>query len=241
MNAPGAVSAAGALRDPSPGTITVWSDLGCPWASLALHTLHERARHRSQPIVVDHRAFPLELFNRRPTPKLVLDMEIVAIAGRRPELEWRLWTGSESSYPVTMLPPMEAVQAAKEPAVGGLVGSDELDAALRRTFYVQGRCISVHSEILDIARTCAHVDVPALGAALAQGVGRAEVYAQWSIAQGSEVQGSPHVFGPEGYEGHNPGVTYHWTAAPPQGFPYIEDYRTDWADELLDAVNRSAA
>ena len=84
------------------------------------------------------------------------------------------------------------------------------------------------------------MDVSALGAAVAEGVGRAEVYAQWSVAQGSQVQGSPHVFGPEGYEGHNPGVRYHWTAAPPQGFPYMQDHRADWADDLLDAVSRSA-
>lgn len=229
------------LQNASPDTVTVWSDIGCPWASLALQTLHERARERGLPLLVDHRAFPLELFNRRPTPKLILDMEIVAIAGRRPELGWRLWSGPESTYPVTMLPPMEAVQAAKDPLIGGLVASDELDGALRHAFYVEGRCISVHSEIFDVAGECRHVDVRALEDALAQGAGRREVYRQWTVAQGPEVPGSPYVFGPDGYGSHNPGVTYHWTARPPAGFPHLDEYHIHWADELLDLVVSGAS
>jgi len=27
------------LANPDPATVTVWSDLSCPWATLALHTL----------------------------------------------------------------------------------------------------------------------------------------------------------------------------------------------------------
>ncbi len=49
--------------------MTVWSDLGCPWATLALHTLRASAAERGQELVIDHRAFPLELFNREPTAK----------------------------------------------------------------------------------------------------------------------------------------------------------------------------
>lgn len=104
---------------PGPPTITVWSDIGCPWATLALHTLHAAAAQRGAELLIDHRAFPLELFNREPTPKPIIDVELVAIAGLRPELDWRPWPGPDSTYPVTMLPALEAVQAAKNPAVGG--------------------------------------------------------------------------------------------------------------------------
>ncbi|HEV7726502.1 MAG TPA: hypothetical protein VGO74_06205 [Modestobacter sp.] len=222
------------LQNASPGTVTVWSDIGCPWASLALHTLHDRAAGRGQELLVDHRAFPLELFNRRGTPKLIVDGEVVAIAGLRPELGWRPWTEPDSTYPVTTLPPMEAVQAAKDPVVGGLIGSDELDGALRRAFYAEGRCISVHSVILDVAEECSHVDAAALADALARGAGRREVYDQWAVARGREVQGSPHLFAAGGTALHNPGVVYHWTEPPPLGFPRLDEYDHQWADHLLD-------
>ncbi|MDP9458732.1 MAG: dithiol-disulfide isomerase [Actinomycetota bacterium] len=227
----------GGLHNEAAGIITVWSDIGCPWATLALHTLHVRAAHRGQTVLVDHRAFPVELFNGRPTPKVILDMEIVAIAGRRPDLGWQMWTGPESTYPVTMLPAMEAVQAAKAPHVGGLLASDQLDTALRRAFYVEGRCISVHSEILDVAAGGTDVDVAALAEALALGSGRREVYEQWAVARGPEVQGSPHVFTTDGYACHNPGVSYHWTAKPPQGFPFLDAYDEEWAESLLDQLS----
>lgn len=32
------------LANHDPATVTVWSDLSCPWATLALHTLARSAR-----------------------------------------------------------------------------------------------------------------------------------------------------------------------------------------------------
>lgn len=145
----------GTLANAAPGTLTVWSDIGCPWASLALNTVRERARDRGKELVVDHRVFPLELFNNQPTPKFIVDAEVVAIGGVRPDV---------------------------------------------------------------------------------RGAGRAEIYADWSVAQGPEVQGSPHLFTANGFAAHNPGATYHWTAAPPAGLPRLESYSADWADDLLDQL-----
>lgn len=226
-----------ALANGDPATVTVWSDLGCPWATLALHTLRASAAERGQELVIDHRAFPLELFNREPTPKFIVDAEIIVIAGQRPELGWRLWSGSESTYPCAMLPAMEAVQAAKSEQIGGLRGSDELDAALRKAFYVDCQCVSIHSVILDAAEECEHVDAAALAAALARGDGRAQVYQQWEVAKGPRVQGSPHLFGPDGFAVHNPGATYGWTGSPYEGgFPFLRNYDPKWTVELLDLL-----
>ncbi len=180
-------------------TVTVWSDIGCPWATLALHTLRTAALERAQEVLIDDREF---------------------------------------EYPVTTLPAMEAVQAAKNPVAGGLPASDELDAALRRAFYVDGRCISINSVILDIAEQCKNVDVDALAAALARGDGRAEVYDHWKVAQGPEIQGSPHLFTAGGFAAHNPGANYHWTAPPGEGFPRLEHYSSKWANTLLDGLTR---
>lgn len=221
------------LANPTPGIVTVWSDLGCPWATLALNTLHTAAAERGIQLVVDHRVFPLELFNSMPTPKDIVDAEIVTIAGARKELGWHLWSSPAHTYPVTMLPPMEAVQAAKDPAVGGLVGSDQLDRALRHAFYAESRCISMPSVILEIARTCPNVDADTLAERIATGTGRAHLYRDWELAKGPDIQGSPHLFTATGYAAHNPGAHYHWTNRPPLGFPRLESYDPDWTREIL--------
>ncbi|MCF6524119.1 DsbA family protein [Streptomyces sp. JJ36] len=220
-----------------PGTVTVWSDIGCPWASLALHTLRATARARGQELLIDHRAFPLELFNSQPTPKFIVEPEVIVIGAHRPELGWRVWSGAESDYPSTTLPALEAVQAAKDPAVGGLRGSDQLDAALRHAFYAQSRCISVPSVILGLAEECPAVDAPALAGAMERGAGRAEVYAHWRIAEGPQIQGSPHLFTAGGFAAHNPGAHFAWTGDPQQGgLPRLDGYDASWAEKLLDGL-----
>ncbi|MEE1940139.1 DsbA family protein [Streptomyces sp. TRM 70361] len=231
----------GTARDDDTPVVTVWSDISCPWATLALHTLHRAAERLALPVLVDHRAFPLELFNGVPNPKYIVDAEVAVIAGRLPELGWRRWSAPEWTYPVTLLPAMEAVQAAKDPGIGGLRGSDELDAALRRAYYTDSRCVSVPAVILDVAGQCPHVDAGRLAEALARGAGRAEVYEQWRTARGPEIQGSPHLFAPGGYRAHNPGAVYAWHGDPLKGdgFPRLDDYRPEWAEELLRRLHRA--
>lgn len=227
-----------------PSVATVWSDVGCPWATLALSTLADRASARGVPLVIDHRAFPLELFNRMPTPKILVDAEVVAIAGAFPALGWQLWGAAEYTYPGTLLPSLEAVQAAKAEAVGGLPASTQLDAALRRAYFVESRAISVHPVLLEVAAECDMVDAEALAEALSEGQGRREVYRDWRLAGGWRVQGSPHLFAAGGAVAmHNPGVRCHWTGRPPldfpvraHGVPVLDSYDASWADELLDRL-----
>lgn len=225
-----------AVVSPEPYVVTIWSDIGCPWATLALHTLRSRAEERDVDILIDHRAFPLELFNERPTPKEIIDVEVTAIAGLVPSLGWRPWSRPASEYVVSTLPAMAAVQAAKAPEVGGLRASEELDSALRQAFYTQSRCISVQAQILRAAAACPAVSVPELQAAVERGAGYSEVFAQWRTARELPVQGSPHVFVRDAYAEHNPGVEYHWTAKPGEGFPRLERYDSHWADVVIDVA-----
>jgi predicted DsbA family dithiol-disulfide isomerase len=220
------------LINPRPDVVTVWSDIGCPWATLALVSLRRAIEKAGAPVLIDHRVFPLEFFNKIPTPKPIIDAEIIAIGGLRPELGWRLWTAAESSYPVTMLPPMAAVQAAKAESVGGLLASDQLDAALRHAYYAESRCVSIPSVILEVAETCPAVNVDALAHEIARGAGVAEIYTQFETARGDRVQGSPHLFTAGGFDTHNPGATYSWTP-PPSSFPRLEAYDDAWAGELV--------
>lgn len=217
-------------------TVTVWSDIGCPWATLALRTLRTAIEQRNAPVRISHRAFPLELFNREPTPRYILDPEIVAIASLLPDLGWRCWGAPASTYPVTTLPAMAAVQGAKHPEVGGLRASDQLDAALRAAFYTDHQCISIPSVILDAARTCPDLDDAALHHHLAKGAGMAAIYHDYEHAHSSPIQGSPVIETADGTRQHNPGATCHWTGKPPAGFPRLERYDPSWADDLLDRV-----
>ena len=214
--------------------VTVWSDIGCPWASLALHTLRAAIARSGSSLLIDHRAFPLELFNAIPTPKAILDVEVATIVPLVPDLGWRHWSAPEVSYPVTTIPAMAAVQAAKHPDVGGLPASDELDAALRHAFYAEHRCISLPTVIADVAATCRTVDVDALRRLLRRGEGIAAVYDDYETAAGPDVQGSPHLFLGDAWASHNPGATYRWSARPPDGFPRLEAYDPNWATELLE-------
>mgnify|MGYP000660363284 CR=1 FL=1 len=66
--------------------LVIWSDIGCPWAHVAVSRLH-RARERLgllSAVTFEHRAFPLELVNARPTPKRTLDSEVPVTAGLEP-------------------------------------------------------------------------------------------------------------------------------------------------------------
>lgn len=209
------------MTAPEPGRLVVWSDLGCPWAHVAVVRLR-RARAAAGldgRLVLDHRAFALEHVNRRPTPKRLLDTEIPVAAGLEPEARWQPWRRPDWEYPVTTLPAMEAVQAAK---LQSLAASEELDAALRVAWYGESRCISLRHVILDVADARPGVDATALAAALDDGSARRSLMDQVEASAGGAVQGSPHLFLPDGSDVHNPGLTVHWTDDKGRGFPVIE-------------------
>ncbi|GAB6984317.1 DsbA family oxidoreductase [Nocardioides pyridinolyticus] len=224
------------LANDAGNVITVWSDIGCPWATLALHTLRQEIRRARVDVLIDHRTFPLEWFNERPTPKPITDAELVAIAGLVGGLEWRSWSAPESTFPVTTLPALEAVQAAKHPRAGGLKASDELDEALRRAFWVDHECISVLPIVYRVAASCDSVDLDGLRWAMATGHGRQAVLEQWPVAQREEVVCSPHFFTARGVSSSNPGAQYTWTGGAEAGFPRLVSYDPQWAAELVDSV-----
>ncbi|HSP39499.1 MAG TPA: hypothetical protein VLR26_17305, partial [Frankiaceae bacterium] len=207
---------------PSPGYVILYSDIGCPWASLAVHRLRRRRRERELDgsVVIDHRAFPLELVNQQLTPKSIVDSETAVVGSHEPSLHWQPWGRKEREYPMTTLLPLEAVQAAKDESVGGLPASEELDAALRHAWYAESRSIHLWSELLDVAGSVSSLDVDALDGALRSGVGHAAVFAQWEAAN-DVAQGSPHLFLTDGMSVHNPGITLEWTAAQFHGMPRI--------------------
>ena len=218
----------------APNTIAVWADPGCPWSHAVVWRLHD-ARMRlglHGSVAFDHHAFPLELFNSEPTPRPQREAEWRAAATLAPRAGWQPWSAPEHAWPVTMLPPMEAVQAAK---LQSPAASEELDRGLRRAFWGESRCISLRHVILEVATECESVDVSALADALDDGRARRALFADWAIARGNEVRGSAHLFAPDGTNGQNPGITIGWTAndSPAGGVASVDSDDPGAIDDLL--------
>jgi predicted DsbA family dithiol-disulfide isomerase len=193
----------------APGTLQVWSDLSCPWSHAVVWRLHDARRRLGLEarVTFDHHAFPLELFNSEPTPRREREAEWPVAAGLAPQAGWRAWSAPDSAWPVTTLPPMEAVQAAK---LQSLAASEALDRGLRRAFWADSRCISLRHVILEVANEADAVDVAELAAALDDGRARRALMDDWTVAQGDEVRGSAHLFAPDGTNGQNPGIVIGW-------------------------------
>lgn len=192
-----------------PNTIAVWSDLGCPWSHAVVWRLHDARRRLGleDRVRFDHHAFPLELFNSEPTPRPQREAEGVIAARLAPRAGWQPWSDEDHAWPVTMLPPMEAVLAAK---LQSLEASAQLDRGLRRAFWGESRCISLRHVILEVANECEGLDVGALTEALDDGRARRSIFDDWAVARTDAVRGSAHVFAPDGTNDQNPGIAIGW-------------------------------
>jgi predicted DsbA family dithiol-disulfide isomerase len=222
--------------DVAPGKIIVFSDIGCPWAHVAVARLHA-ARERLglvDEVRFDHRAFVLELANERSTPWRVLQGEIPVTAALEPGAGWQVWRAAPWEWPVSTLLALEAVQAAKQQS---LRASETLDRALRRALFAESRCITMRHVVLDAAARCDGIDADALSNALDEGRFRKFVVEQWRGAAAQGVKGSPHLFLPDGRDLHNPGIEMHTLEGDARGFPVVD--RDDPA-LYLDVVKRAA-
>lgn len=192
-----------------PGTIQVWSDIGCPWAHVAVWRVWDARRRLGleNRVRIDHRVFPLELFNSQATPRNELEPEMPICSSLAPRAGWQTWSAPAWEWPDTMLPPMEAVQAAKEQ---GLAVSEALDRGLRYAFWAESRCVSLRHVILEVASETDGLDLAALAAALDDGRARRAIFDDWEVAKTDAVQGSPHLFAPDGANAQNPGLEMDW-------------------------------
>ena len=217
----------------APGTIAVWSDLSCPWSHAVVWRLHDARRRLglSGRVAFEHHVFPLELFNNEPTPRPEREAEWPVAATLAPRAGWQAWAAPDHAWPVTMLPPAEAVLAAKEQS---LAASEQLDRGLRHAFWAESRCISLRNVILEVATECDAVDVGALAAALDDGRARRALLDDWAVARTDEVRGSAHLFAPDGTNAQNPGIQIGWEGEAPT----IE---SDDPGAIDDLVRRAAA
>jgi predicted DsbA family dithiol-disulfide isomerase len=221
--------------------IVVYSDIACPWAHVAVYRLRAvRARLGLEAeLAIDHRAFPLELFNERPTPKVVLDAEMPVTAALERDAGWRAWSSPPEEYPVSSLLALEAVQAAKEQSMHA---SEQLDRALRVSLFYDHRCISMFHVVMDVAKRAPAVDAQRLRGALESGRARRMVFEQMRDAKRIGVQGSPHLYLPDGSDVHNPGISKEWICGERgEGFPVVHrDDASIYERMVRGAIRRSA-
>jgi predicted DsbA family dithiol-disulfide isomerase len=210
--------------------VTCFSDIVCPWATVQIDrfcTARARAGLEAH-IVLDHRAFPLELVNDRPHGRLLHDTEMAVAGGVHPTYGFRAWTAGDS-WPVSTLVPLEAVQAAK---LQGRRQSEDLDRALRRAMHTESRCIALRGVVLEVAAKIDGLDVEALTDALDDGRSRRTVLDDWRDAEADGAEGSPTFIAPDGTCWFNPGITLRWIKGD-GGYPIVADDDPSVWDTLL--------
>lgn len=212
--------------------LVLFSDLVCPWATVIVLRLHAaRARAGAEDsLVIRHRALPLELEHAHAIPRRIVDAEIPLCASLTPEFGWTLWQGRLDEYPVTVLPALEAVQAASAQSARA---GEQLDLELRRAFFVDSRCISMRHEILAAAARCLDVDVAGLADALDAGRFRPAVMRDFASARADGVPCSGTVVRADGSMLCNPGTRTSWRGRLPRGTAVLESDEPAIYDRLV--------
>jgi predicted DsbA family dithiol-disulfide isomerase len=192
--------------------IVVYSDVGCPWANIAverlLRTLLDMGLDRE--IGIDHRAFSLEMLNDQPIPSDVLNAEVPTLRELEPAAPWPDGPGPWR-FTASTLVALEAVQAAKEQ---GVEASVRLDRAFRRAMFEDLAQLETPQQVIDVAREVGGIDVDALEGALRAGRGHEEVRRHTAESTNDLVTGSPTLLLPDGSAHHNPGISMHWEDEP---------------------------
>jgi predicted DsbA family dithiol-disulfide isomerase len=187
-------------------TVTIFSDVSCPWSTVAIHRLRVARDRDGLDVEFDLRAWPLELVNDgQSATREFVAREVGALSGVEPDL---FGAYDNPAWPSTFLPALELVAAARR--VHGLRAAADVDYALRLAFFRDGVNVSVRPGLeraLELADTFGgELDGQAVLAEWDSGAPRADVLADFRRSEGVGVQGSPHVFWPDGSSTVNPGI-----------------------------------
>ncbi len=189
-------------------TVTIWSDIHCPWAAITVHRLRTARQKYHLNVVFDPRPWPLELVNGTGTPYDIVSQETAVLASHEPEL-FSAFTGG--SRPSTFLPAFELVAAARR--LHGTRGAEDVDYQLRLAFFRDSIDVSVRAGLDHALRAAAELnselDPDRVLATWDNETVRADVLADYHRSCGLPIQGSPQVFWPDSTTTHNPGMTDH--------------------------------
>jgi predicted DsbA family dithiol-disulfide isomerase len=197
-------------------TVTIWSDIHCPWAGAIVHRLRTAREEHGLDVLLDPRPWPLELVNSQGTPHDIVTTEIAVLAQHEPSMYAAY---RNDSWPSTFLPAFELVAAARR--AHGDKGAEDVDYALRRAFLRKGIDVSVESGLraaLDLAvGDGAQIDPDTVLKVWGSEPVRADVLADYELSKQLPIQGSPQVFLPDGSTEHNPGLADHvWRGGIPR-------------------------
>src|SRR5690625_1923826 len=97
-----------------PGTIVVYTDVACGWATVQIHRFHTARAEAglSDQVRLDPRLFSLEDVNEVALPKALVDAEIPVFQEMEPGFNWSPWRRDPSTWPITTLLANGAVHAA---------------------------------------------------------------------------------------------------------------------------------
>lgn len=214
-------------------TVTIWSDVHCPWATVVIHRLRRARERHGLDVVFDQRPWPLEWINDRGTPRHIVEPETAVLAAHEPDLFSR-YRGE--TWPATFLPAFELIAAARE--VHGLRAAEEVDYHLRLAFFRESLDVSLRHNLAAAAAAAGsdppcELDPDAVLRAWDTRPVRAAVVGDFARSKELPIQGSPQIFWPGGGTTHNPGMADHtWV----RGIPRIASTDPDAPARLLCAA-----
>ncbi|MBW3602308.1 MAG: DsbA family protein [Actinobacteria bacterium] len=191
-------------------TVTIYSDLHCPWAAVAVHRLRRARDGQDLDVVFDQRAWPLEWVNGQGTPRDIVESEMAVLAGHEERLFSRY---GDPSWPSTLLPAFELVAAARR--AFGLRAAEDVDYAVRLAFFRRSADVSQRHVLHRVAGE-AGLDADAVMRVWETGSARADVVDDYRRGQQLPIQGSPQIFWPDGSTSHNPGMDHEWVRGLPR-------------------------
>lgn len=191
-------------------TVTIYSDLHCPWASVAVARLRRARDEHGLDVVFEQRAWPLEWVNQRGTPRDIVEAERALLAGVEPDL---FGAFRAPTWPSTFLPAFELVAAARR--YGGVRAAEDVDMAVRRRFFREGADMSMRHE-LAAAVEDAGLDPEAVMKVWDREPVRGDVVDDYERSRELPIQGSPQIFWPDGSTVHNPGMEVAWVRGLPR-------------------------
>lgn len=197
-------------------TVTIWSDIHCPWATVAVHRLRSARDAEDLDVLFDQRPWPLELVNRAGAPRWIVEPETAVLSNHEPEIFARF---DNPSWPSTFLPAFELVAAARR--AHGIRAAEDVDYQLRLAFFRNSIDVSVRAGLEQALRAASkrapELDVARILAIWDRETVRADVLDDYRRSQQLAIEGSPQIFWPDGSTTHNPGMTDHaWVRGIPR-------------------------
>jgi predicted DsbA family dithiol-disulfide isomerase len=191
-------------------TVTIYSDVGCPWATVAIHRLRRARDGQDVDVVLDQRAWPLEWINEQGTPRHVVEPETALLASH----EERLFSRFDGpSWPSTLLPALELVAAARR--AFGTRAAEDVDYQARLAFFRRSADVS-QRHVLHRVAADAGLDADAVMHVWETQPVRADVADDYRRSQQLPIDGSPQIFWPDGSTSHNPGMEHEWVRGLPR-------------------------